>query len=37
MNGSPEYFDGHAQIGLWLTTSQTALKPHIPIHGFTHF
>jgi hypothetical protein len=35
-NGSPEYFVGHEQIGMWFTTSQFASCPHVPMHGSRH-
>ena len=36
-NGSPVYPGGQLQIGLWLTTRQSALAPHDPGQGSRHF
>ena len=35
--GSPVKPAAHVQIGLWFTTWQRALKPHVPGHGSWHF
>lgn len=37
VNGSPIYWRGQLQIGLWLMTWQSAFKPHNPGHGSLHF
>ena len=36
-NGSPVSSGGQPHMGLWLTTLQVALNPHVPEHGLTHF
>ena len=35
--GSPVKPGAQLQIGLWFTTWQRALRPHVPGHGSTHF
>lgn len=36
-NGSPVNSGLQLQIGLWLTTRHSALKPQVPAHGSIHF
>lgn len=36
-NGSPEYWTGQLQIGLWFRTTHNALCPQVLSHGFWHF
>lgn len=35
-NGSPLYFGWQLHMGIWLTISQIALAPHVPMQGSTH-
>lgn len=35
-NGLPVCPSGHEHIGMWLTTLQIALLPHVPGHGSLH-
>lgn len=37
VNGSPVIPSGQIQIGVWLSTLQTAPVPHEPGHGSLHF
>lgn len=37
MKGSPVFLEGQLQMGLWLTTWQVALTPHVPGQGSMHF
>lgn len=37
MKGSPVYLTRQLHIGLWLTTTHSALIPQVPGHGSMHF